>query len=79
LSLEKVIKLLEAANYMDINSLFELCCSVIASEFRGKSFDECKKTFGLEDVEYGPEEEEKIKKENPWIFEGTKEAVEFKN
>ena len=58
LELEDVIKLLEAANYMDLAALFEMCCAVIASQFRGKSFDECKKTFGLEDVQYGPAEEE---------------------
>ena len=47
--------LLEAANFMDSNALFELCCAKIACEFRGKSFDDCKKQFGLDEEEYTPE------------------------
>ena len=54
LDLEKIIKLLEAANFMDIAALFELCCACIACEFRGKSFDDCKKQFGLDEAEYTP-------------------------
>jgi hypothetical protein len=71
MTLDKTIKLLETANFLDVPALFELCCAVIAAEFRGKSFDECKKTFGLENEEYGPKEEEQIKKEHPWIYEST--------
>jgi hypothetical protein len=52
--LEKTIKLLEAANFMDIPALFELCCASIACEFRGKSFDDVKKQFGLDEAEYTP-------------------------
>ena len=49
--IEEVVPLLEVANAMDIPALFELCAATAASQFRGKSYDECKKLFNLEDEE----------------------------
>ena len=74
-NLDQVIQLLQAANFLNIPPLFELCCATIASEFKSRNFDEVKKRFGLDDVFYTPEEEEKIKKENPWIITETEEKI----
>ena len=49
--IEEVVPLLEVANAMDIASLFELCCATAAAQFRGKSYDECKKLFNLDEEE----------------------------
>ena len=43
--------------------------AVVASDFKGKDFEELKKEYGLYDVEYTPEDEEEIMKEYPWISE----------
>ncbi len=47
-----------AANYLNIPQLFELSCARIAVEFKGKNFDQVKKEFQLEDVNYTPEDDE---------------------
>ena len=43
-----------------MSSLFELCCANIAAHFRGKNFETVKKEFGLEHVQYTPEDDEKM-------------------
>ena len=71
-----VIDLLEAANYLNCPALFELCCAVIAADFKGKDFEELKKEYGLYDVEYTPEDEEEIMKEYPWILEESEARIQ---
>ncbi len=68
LSLEKALQLLQAANYLNIPALFEVCCARIALEFRGKNFDSVKKDFGLESVNYTPEDDDMMLKEFSWIL-----------
>ncbi len=50
-----------AANYFNIPAIFELCCASIAAFFKGKDFEKIKHDFGLGDVVYTPEDEEKLK------------------
>ena len=38
-NLEGKLELLKAVNYLNIPSIFEVCCAAIAAEFRGKNFD----------------------------------------
>jgi S-phase kinase-associated protein 1 len=47
-SLENSIKLVNAANYMDIGSLLQLSCCRIASEMVDRPVDEVQKLFGIE-------------------------------
>ena len=70
-----IIDLLEAMNFINCPALFELCCAVIAADFKGKDFEEIKKQYGLDDVEYTPEDEEEIMKEYPWIMEETEARI----
>ncbi len=49
-NLEGKLELLIAANFLNLASIFELCCAAVGAEFRGKSFDQVKKDFGLDDV-----------------------------
>ena len=53
---------------MNVPALFEVCCARIGAEFRGKSFDQVKKEFGLEAVTYTPEDEDVLLKEYSWIL-----------
>jgi len=62
-------------NFINCPALFELCCAVIGAEFKGKDFEEIKKQYGLDDVEYTPEDEEEIMKEYPWIMEETEARI----
>ncbi|CDW74175.1 UNKNOWN [Stylonychia lemnae] len=65
--LDGTIKMIEYSNFLNIPAIFELACASVASLFKGKSFEQVKKDFGLEDEVYTPEEEEALKLRFPWI------------
>ena len=75
LDLDSKCELLMAANYFNIPAIFELCCASIAAFFKGKDFDKIKGDFGLQDVTYTPEDEEKLKAEYPWIQEQAEKKI----
>ena len=68
LSMEELINLTVAANYMGINSLLDLCCAKVASLCKDKNEDEIFKTFNINENST-EEEKNKIKEENKWIDE----------
>lgn len=57
-----------AANYLDIPDLLDLGCAKIASIIKNKTPDEIKERFNI-DKNSTPEEDEQVRRENPWIFE----------
>ena len=75
LDLDSKCELLMAANYFNIPAIFELCCASIAAFFKGKDFDKIKGDFGLQDVTYTPEDEEKLKADYPWIQEQAEKKI----
>ena len=48
LNLEDIISLTNASNYMDIESLLQICCTYIASSMVEHQVDEVQKAFGIE-------------------------------
>ena len=68
MSLDEVINLTVAANYMGINSLLDLCSAKIASLFKDKSEEEVLKEFNIKEP-LTEEEKNKIREENKWIEE----------
>ena len=62
-----LIDLISATNFMHVPALFELCCAMIAAELKGRDFNQMKKKYGLDDVEYTPADEEEILRQFPWI------------
>ena len=72
---DELIDLIQASNYRNIPALFELSCAMIASELKGKDFNEMKRRYGLDDVNYTPAEEEEILKQYPWILAETEEKI----
>jgi len=65
---EVLFKVILAANYLDIPDLLDLGCAKIASMIKNKTPDEIKDLFNI-DKNSTSEEEEQVRKENPWIFE----------
>ncbi|KAL1561108.1 hypothetical protein AAHA92_03854 [Salvia divinorum] len=59
--------LILAANYLDIESLLDLTCQAVADMIKGKTPEEIRKAFNMND--FTPEEEEEIRRENQWAFE----------
>ncbi|XP_019170956.1 PREDICTED: SKP1-like protein 1A [Ipomoea nil] len=59
--------LLTAANYLAISELKEKLVRRVADMIKGKTPEEIRKTFNMEN-DLSPEEEEEIRNENPWAF-----------
>lgn len=68
LELEIIFELILAANYMDIKPLMELASSKIGSILKGKSPEEIRKIFHIQN-DFTPEEENQIREENQWCLE----------
>ena len=68
MTIEELVNLTVAANYMGINSLLDLCCAKVASLCKDKSEEEIFKTFNINET-FTEEEKNKIKEENKWIEE----------
>ena len=68
MTMEELVNLTVAANYMGINCLLDLCCAKVASLCKDKSEDDIFKTFNINET-FTEEEKNKIKEENKWIDE----------
>lgn len=55
----------QAANYLDIKALLDVGCKTVANMIKGKSPDEIRKTFNIQN-DFTSEEEEQIRRENEW-------------
>ena len=65
---EMLFETILAANYLDIKPLLELSCAKVASLIKGKSVQEIRKYFNIEN-DFTPEEEQQIMEENKWAEE----------
>ena len=68
LELDLIFEILLAANYMDIKPLMELASAKVASIIKGKSPEEIRKVFNIQN-DFTPEEEAQIREENQWCME----------
>ncbi|KAI4308511.1 hypothetical protein L6164_031575 [Bauhinia variegata] len=57
-----------AANYLNIKSLLDLTCGAVANMIKGKSPEEIREIFNIEN-DYTPEEKEEVRRDNQWAFE----------
>lgn len=62
---EMLFSIILAANYLEIKRLLDMGCKVVANMIKGKSPQEIRDTFGIEN-NLTPEEEARILKENEW-------------
>ncbi|XP_019248488.1 PREDICTED: SKP1-like protein 11 [Nicotiana attenuata] len=61
--------ILEAANFLDIYSLLELCAEAVDNLIKNKTLEAIWKIFIITS-DFTPEEEAEIRNETPWAFEG---------
>lgn len=66
LSHEDIFELILATNFLHIEELLDLCCATVANMTLGKTPTEIYKMFDVKE-ELTPEEEDEIRKENPWL------------
>eukprot|EP00054_Salpingoeca_dolichothecata_P009662 m.54416 g.54416 ORF g.54416 m.54416 type:complete len:71 (+) comp18514_c0_seq1:64-276(+) len=59
---------LQAANFLDIKPLIDMTCKHIADQIRGKSAEQIRTHFNMNN-EFSPEEEEQVRRENEWLEE----------
>jgi S-phase kinase-associated protein 1 len=62
---EMLFNIILAANYMDIKALLDVGCKTVANTIKGKSPEEIRKTFNIQN-DLTPEEEDLIRRENAW-------------
>jgi len=62
-----VFRIVQAANYMEIQPLLDIACLRVSTELVGKSAEEIRIILNLPKMT--PEEEEEARKKHPWIFE----------
>ena len=65
-----LFELITAANYMDIKPLMDLTCLIVALMIKGKSTEEMRVIFNIEN-DLTPEEEAQAREEHSWIYEET--------
>ncbi|KAJ9627223.1 hypothetical protein H2203_003685 [Taxawa tesnikishii (nom. ined.)] len=65
---EMLFEIILAANYMDIKALLDVGCKTVANMIKGKSPEEIRKTFNIQN-DFTPEEEDQIRRENEWAEE----------
>ena len=82
-SQEDLFGIIRAANYLDIKTLLNMTCSVVANMIKGKTPEEIRTQFGIENdfskskstfffvfnsfFLLAPEEEEQMRKETEWL------------
>ena len=67
MSLQELSAFVHAVNYMHIDALLKLVCSLIANQINEKSYDELRAVYGITE-QFTPEQEEEIRLEREWVF-----------
>ncbi|KAL8710915.1 MAG: hypothetical protein Q9220_004514 [cf. Caloplaca sp. 1 TL-2023] len=62
---EMLFEIILAANYLDIKPLLDVGCKTVANMIKGKSPEEIRKTFNIQN-DFTAEEEDQIRRENEW-------------
>jgi S-phase kinase-associated protein 1 len=65
---DELFKVIAAANYLAAQSLMDLTCAKVATIIKGKTPEEIRQRFNIEN-DFTPEEEAKIREEYRWAFQ----------
>lgn len=62
---EMLFEIILGSYFLEIKPLTELGCKTVANMIKGKSPEEIRKTFNIQN-DFTPEEEDQIRRENEW-------------
>lgn len=68
LSLDDLIQLLYAANYLHMKTLLAICCEIVSSHINDRSPEYIRGAFHITD-ECAPEQNEQLRLEREWAFQ----------
>ena len=68
ININTILEIINASNYLNIPPLLELASAKMAYIIKGKTTEEIKQLFGIQN-EFTPEEEQQIIEENKWCME----------
>ena len=69
---DDMFPLLITGNFLEIKGLIKLMVKAVALQIQGKTVEEIRETFKIEDPCWTPEELQKLKEENAWAYETKK-------
>lgn len=67
LTIEELVNITAASDYLQINSLLNLCCAKMVALSKDKTEEEIFKVFGVPPNQFTTEQKEQIKENNKWI------------
>ncbi len=74
---DELFTLTTNSNYLDIKPLLNLCAAKVASMIKGKTTEEIRTLFNIEN-DFTPEEEAVVKEENKWYIDDTEKKTDDK-
>ena len=61
-----LFEMINAANFLDIKPMLDVCCKAVADKIKGKTRDEIKEEFDVTG-DFNPDYKKLVIKENPWL------------
>ena len=72
MTVSEMFPLMITANFLEIKGLIQLMVKAVALQIQGKSVEEIRKNFNVEDPKWTEEELKKLNEENAWAYETSK-------
>ena len=69
MTVSEMFPLMITANFLEIKGLIQLMVKAVALQIQGKSVEEIRKNFNVEDPKWTEEELKKLNEENAWAYE----------
>ena len=69
---DEMFPLLICGNFLEIKGLIKLMVKAVALQIQGKTVEDIRKTFNIEDPKWTEDELKKLEEENAWAYDTKK-------